>query len=154
MLFTLSRIRLGVGHEKMRIFLVIFLRSALPVLFPQTHAVTENGVWLLAGQKPLKRPGWWKGKFTLFWILATQRGSGGWADICPKANSTHTHTHPATDNQWAGAFIGQGRGLHAEKVQLTLTVILKLVIGGLINVILIVLSTLDLQFQGQPVSIL
>ena len=102
MLFTLSRIRLGVGHEKMRIFLVIFLRSALPVLFPQTHAVTENGVWLLAGQKPLKRPGWWKGKFTLFWILATQRGSGGWADICPKANSTHTHTHTPSHRQSVG----------------------------------------------------
>ena len=76
----------------------------------------------------------------------------GWWGVGRHMSKGQLHT-PPTDNQWAGAFIGQGRGLHAEKVQLALTVILKLVIGGLINVILIVLSTLDLQFQGQPVSI-
>ena len=34
---------------------------------------------------------------------------------------------PATDNQWARAFIDRGRGLHAETAQSALTVTLKLV---------------------------
>ena len=54
-----------------------------------------------------------------------------------------------TDNQWARAFIGWGRGLHAETAQSAL----KLVIGGLTSIILIVLSTLKLQFQGEFISI-
>ena len=52
-----------------------------------------------------------------------------------------------TDNQWAKAFkgefqgcTGRGRGLHAETAQSALTIILKLVIGGLTSDILIVLS--------------
>ena len=36
-----------------------------------TGSVTKSGVQLLATQKPIKRPGWWKGKFALFWMLAT-----------------------------------------------------------------------------------
>ena len=60
---------------------------------------------------------------------------------------------PPTDNQWARAFIDAGRGLHAETAQSALTVILTLVIGGLIGNILIVLSTVNLQFQGQFVPI-
>ena len=32
----------------------------------------------------------------------------GRADVCPEANSS------PTDNQWARAFIGCGKGLHAE----------------------------------------
>ena len=43
---------------------------------PPTSTVTEGGVRLLAAQKPLKRPGWWKGKFALFWMLATRRAGG------------------------------------------------------------------------------
>ena len=46
-----------------------------------------------------------------------------------------------------------GKGLRAETAQSALTVILKLVIGGLTSVILIVLSTVSLQFQGQFVPI-
>ena len=45
-------------------------------------SITESGVWLLAAQKPIKRQSWWKGKFALFWMLAT----GGRADACPKAD--------------------------------------------------------------------
>ena len=41
-----------------------------------------------------------------------------------------------------------GRGLRAETAQSVLTVIFKLVIGGLISIILIVLGTVNLQFQG------
>ena len=33
--------------------------------------VTESGARLLASLKPIKRQGWWKGKFVLFWRLAT-----------------------------------------------------------------------------------
>ena len=39
-------------------------------------------------------------------------------------------------------------GLHAETAQSALAVIFKLVIGGLISVILVVLGTVNLQFQG------
>ena len=55
--------------------------------------------------------------------------------------------HP-TDNQWARASIYERRGLHAETAQSALTVILKTVIRGQISIILIVLSTINLQFQG------
>ena len=80
--------------------------------------VTESGVRLLAAQKPIKKQGWWKGKFALFWIPATGGGEGrrlseGWL--------------PPTDSQWARAFIDRGRGLHAITAQSALTVILKLV---------------------------
>ena len=51
-------------------------------------------------------------------------------------------------NQGARAFISGGRGLHAETTQSALTIILKLVIGGLIYVISVVLSTVTLQFHG------
>ena len=35
---------------------------------------TRSGVRLISTQKPIKRPGWWKGKFALFWMLATKVG--------------------------------------------------------------------------------
>ena len=44
-------------------------------------------------------------------------------------------------------------GLLIETAQSALIVILKLAIGGLTSVILIVLSTVSLQFQGQFVRI-
>ena len=40
---------------------------------------------LLASLKPIKRPGWWKGKFALFWMLATL--GEGRVEACPKASS-------------------------------------------------------------------
>ena len=51
------------------------------------------------------------------------------------------------------AFIGQGRGLHAETAQSSWTVIFRLVIGGLTSVISIVLGIVNLQVQGQFPSI-
>ena len=60
---------------------------------------------------------------------------------------------PLSNNQWARAFIGCGKGRHAETAQSALTVILKLVIGGLASIILIVLGPVHLQFQGPFVSI-
>ena len=62
---------------------------------------------------------------------------------------------PTTDNQWATTFIDGGGGwaLYTETVQSALTGILKLVMGGLTSIILIVLGTVNLQFQGWFVSI-
>ena len=41
--------------------------------------VTERlcgGVWLLTSQKPINRPGWWKGKFAFFQMPANRMGLG------------------------------------------------------------------------------
>jgi len=46
-----------------------------------------------------------------------------------------------------------GRGLHAVTAQSALTVIFKLVIGGLTGIILVVLGTFYLHFQGPFVPI-
>ena len=77
---------------------------------------------------------------------------GRWrGDSCPKANFPHT------GNQWIRAFIGRGRGLHAETALPAQTVIFQLVIVGLTAiltlVLLIVLGTVNLQFQGPFVPI-
>ena len=45
----------------------------------------------------------------------------------------------------ARTFIDRRRGLHAEMAQSSLTVIFKLVTGGLTNVILVVLGIINLQ---------
>ena len=73
-------------------------------------------------------------------------GNWGWkvSDICPKVDS-HPYPHP----QQAGgkSFYRQKRGwLHAEIKQSSLTVIFKLVISGLTNMILVVLGIVNLQF--------
>ena len=50
-------------------------------------SVTESGVQMLTALKPiLERQGWWKGKFALFWQLATWVGGEGSVDLCPKAD--------------------------------------------------------------------
>ena len=66
--------------------------------------------------------------------------------------SVQRPTPPAPNNKGVRAFIYRGRGLHAETAQSALTA-LKLVIGGLTSIILIVLSTVNLQFHGQFVPI-
>lgn len=83
--------------------------------------------------------------------------SRGWQ---PRGEGRLQRLTPPNDNQRAGPFkgefprcIGRGKGLHAETAQLAQTVILKLSCGGLISVILIVLSTTGLQFQGPFVPI-
>ena len=38
-----------------------------------SYIVSESGVWVLSTQKPLKRPGWWKGRFALLWMPAISR---------------------------------------------------------------------------------
>ena len=44
----------------------------------QRNSVIKNGIRLLNAQKPLKRPGWWKGKVALFWMPAME----GWGQGC------------------------------------------------------------------------
>ena len=58
----------------------------------------KEGVHLLATLKPIKRQGWWKGKFALFWRPATW-GEGG---------RLSKGQLPRADG--ARAFIGGGRG--------------------------------------------
>ena len=65
----------------------------------------------------------------------------------PKVNSS------LTDNQRGKSFYRQTGGLHAETAQSALTVILKLVTGGLTSVILIVSGIVNLQSQGPFVPI-
>ena len=51
--------------------------------------VTEgmHGVQLLTAQKPVKRPGWWKGMFALFQVPAT---GGEGSRHLPKGRLPHT----------------------------------------------------------------
>ena len=62
-------------------------------------------------------------------------------------------TSPPLATSGARAFIVRRRGLHAETAQSALTVIFKLVIGGLTSIILVVVGTVNLQFQGPFVPI-
>ena len=57
------------------------------------------------------------------------------------------------DKQRVRAFIDRGRGLHAEIAWSSLTVVFRLVIGGLTSIILVVLDMVNLQFLGRFVSI-
>ena len=70
-------------------------------------------------------------------------------DLCPRADSTHFLL--ATSG--ARAFIDRKMGIDVGTAQSTLTVIFKLIISGLTSVILIVLGTVNLQFQGPFVPI-
>jgi len=115
------------------------------VLLPKEY----GGVKLLAAQKPINKPGWWKGKIAIIQKPATGGGSGARvADVCP----------PALATSGARAFIDRDvgvRGLHAEKAQSALMVIFRLVISDLTGIMLVVLGTVNLQFQGPlvPVSL-
>ena len=85
------------------------------------------------------------------WQLA---GEGG--DIYPKADSPAPIPAPAS--QWGKSFYRhECSGVHAgptcRKQQSALTVIFKLDIGSLTGIILIVLGPVNLQFQGQFVTI-
>ena len=73
----------------------------------------------------------------------------GRVDLCPRADSTHFLL--ATSG--ARAFIDRKMGIDVGTAQSTLTVIFKLIISGLTSVILIVLGTVNLQFQGPFVPI-
>ena len=73
--------------------------------------------------------------------------------ISDASNWGQSPTPPPLATSGARAFIDRRRRLHAETAQSALTVIFRLVIGGLTSVILIVLGTVNLQFQGPFVPI-
>ena len=55
-------------------------------------SIMESGVLLLTALKPIKRQGWWKGKFALFQMLAAKGSGRGWEGPMksyPKADSPH-----------------------------------------------------------------
>ena len=67
-------------------------------------SVTQSEVRLLAAQKPIKRQGWWKGKFALFLNLDASSGGGG-ADV-----GLPSKGQPPPPSQWARAFIDRHGG--------------------------------------------
>ena len=97
---------------------------------------------MLTTQKPIKQASLWIGKLALFQIPAT--GWGGWTFV---RRPTPPHP-PCFGKQRVRVFIDRGRGLQAETAQSALIVSFRLVIGGLTIVILIVVGTVHLQFQG------
>ena len=107
------------GRKEYKLYHELLTYLFLHCVFERfSHAVTKSGVQQLGSLKPIKRQGWWKGKFALF---RRPMGRGGGKDCWPKAD------FPPTNDLWARVFIGGGRGLHAETAQSTLSVILKLV---------------------------
>ena len=106
------------------------------------------GVWLLAAEKPITRPGWWKGKFALFQMPATW-GEGG--SICPKANSPYPT--PA-DRQQIRDRVGEG--ITCRKRTVISNSRLQLIMHCLTSITLVVSGTVNLQFRGAlvPVSLL
>ena len=100
-------------------------------------------------KKLIKRPDWWKRKFSLFLILATRgrAGQGGQVSV--------QRPTPFTDNQWGNSLYRLREGLQLETAQSAPTVMLKLSTRGLTSVTLMVLGAVDLQFQGRfvPVSL-
>ena len=70
-------------------------------------------------------------------------------DICSKADSPNPQQAEGESFYRQSVCVG---GLHAEMAQSTLTLIFTLVSSGLASIILIVLGTVNLQFQGQVVS--
>ena len=54
---------------------------------------------------------------------------------------------PPSGSHWGKSFYRQTEGTYAETVQSVLTVIFKLIICGLTSMILVVLGTVNLQFQ-------
>ena len=77
------------------------------------NSITEGGVQLLDAPKPINSQGWWRGKFSSFWRLAT-RGESGFMSKGELA--------PA--DQWARVFINKGefqRYIDEEAATCTIT---------------------------------
>ena len=104
-----------------------------------------NSVWvgLLTAQKPIHRPGWWKGEFDLLQMLITV-WRVGWQTFVqrPTATPRKAGVERFYRQSWGGE-------LTCRKS----TVIFKLVVSGLTSIILVVLGTVNIQFQGPFVPI-
>ena len=72
--------------------------------------ISKSGAQPLAAQKPIKIQVCWKEKFILDAGNGVGRGRGE-GGLLSKGQL------PPTNNQWARAFIGEGRGLHVERTQ-------------------------------------
>ena len=103
----------------------------------QDPTVTKSGVWLSTAQKPVKRQSWWKGKFALFWMPAASKDGG----LLSKGLLL-----PPPQQSGGKSFYRPREGVTYRNSTVSSDVILKLVI-------LIVLSTFNLQFQGWFVPI-
>ena len=79
-------------------------------------------------------------------MLASEVGGHREVYVCSKANSL-------TGNQGTRVFTDKGRELYAETAQSSLTVIFRLVTGGLTSDMLVALGTASLQFQHSFVPI-
>ena len=99
-----------------------------------------NSVWvgLLTAQKPIHRPGWWKGEFALFQMSTTVCGVG-WQTCVQRST-------PTPREAGGESFYRQSWG--GEVTCRKSTVIFKLVISNLTGIILVILGTVNLQFQG------
>ena len=107
-------------------------------------------VQLLATQKPVNRPGWWKGKFALFQMLATGDGEGG-----KHLSKGQSHNPPPHDNQGVRLFIDRvgGGEVTSRKITVISNSHLQFFISGLTSIIFNVLGTVNLQFWAALVTI-
>ena len=114
-----------------------------------TPSVTKSGVWLLLGQKPIMRPGWWKAEFALFWMTTTGVLGGEQMPVqrLPTPLPVPWQSRAKSFYRW------REEAICRNSIQSALTVILNLVIGGQTSIILIVLGSVNLQFHGWFVSI-
>ena len=77
-------------------------------------------------------------------------GGGLWTSVQGQFPPTPTPWQAGSESIYRQS---QGRGQHAETAQSSLTVIFKLVTGGLPSSVLVALGTVDLQFRGALVPI-
>ena len=110
------------------------------VLLPKEY----GRVQLLAAQKPINKPGWWKGKFAIIQKPATGEGSGERvADVCP----------PALATSGARAFIDRVvgvKGSTCRKSTVNYDGYLHTAHRWSDCIILVVLGTVNLQFLWPP----
>ena len=110
----------------------------------RVHVLLETQGGLLAAWKPiLKRQVLVVRKVALFQRPATERESG----LMPKGQFPQCWSGGKSFKEEFQECASRGSGLHAETAKSAVTVILKLVIVGLIDIILFVLSTVNLQFR-------
>ena len=137
----------------------------IPSEFSRIHCVAKQGLFCSKHSKPKCNWNWGPAashskaikearlvKSEVCFVLDAGSGEGwGAADAYLKPNSSHPPltgalTPLTPDSQKTGLSQTEGGG-YMERQQSALTVILKLVIGGLAKVILIVLGTVNLHFQ-------
>ena len=89
-------------------------------------------------KKPIKRSGWWKGKFATFWMPATGVGK------------TTVQKLTASNRQSVGnRFYRQREGATCKNSIVSSDSHVELVFSGLPSVVLVVLGTVNLQFHSQ-----